>query len=194
MVERRASEREAEHRFFPPPERLYLSLSAWRAALAAHPAIELEPLDVLAADERETRLSVHSFSTGDLQRERASTSATRCRFAPVADQVRAWRDEGQRVVFVAGTEPQTQRLARLLEANEIAATVVARPFAELVAGATAADGRRAAGVEIVLGHLSEGFRIPEERLVVVTEADIFGEARQRAARAACRRRRSCCRA
>jgi len=32
---------------------------------------------------------------------------------------------------------------------------------------------------LVLGHLSEGFRIPDGRLVVITEADIFGEARQR---------------
>ena len=32
---------------------------------------------------------------------------------------------------------------------------------------------------MVVGHLSEGFRIPDERLVVITETDIFGEARQR---------------
>ena len=181
LVERRASEREAEHRFFPPPERLYLSLSAWRTALAAHPAVEFETLDVLAADERETRLSVHSFSTGDLRAARVH-QRHEVSFAPVAEQVRSWRGEGQRVVFVAGTEPQTQRLARLLEANEIAATVVARPFADLVAGASATGGRCAAGVEIVLGHLSEGFRVPEEGLVVVTEADVFGEVRRRAAR------------
>lgn len=33
-VERRAAERAAEHRFYPPPERLYLTPNEWRAALA----------------------------------------------------------------------------------------------------------------------------------------------------------------
>ena len=182
LVERRASEREAEHRFFPPPERLYLSVSAWRAALAALPVVEIESLDVLAADGRETRLSVQSFSTADLKAARVH-QRHEVSFAPVAEQVRAWRAEGCRVVFVAGSEPQTQRLARLLEANEIPAAVTPRAFGEAVAGgAGPAPARRDAGVEIVLGHLSEGFRVPEEGLVVVTEADVFGEVRRRAAR------------
>ena len=181
VVERRASERAAEHRFFPPPDQLFLSPSAWRAALAAHPTVELEALDVLGGDARETRLSVQSFSTADLRTARVH-QRHEVSFAPVADQVRVWRGEGQRVLFVAGTEPQTQRLARLLEANEIPATVATRPFADALGGAPAADARRGAGVEIVLGHLSEGFRVPDEELVVVTEADVFGEARRRAAR------------
>jgi transcription-repair coupling factor (superfamily II helicase) len=182
LVERRASEREAEHRFFPPPEQLYLSVSTWRAALAALPVVEIESLDVLAADGRETRLSVQSFSTGDLKAARVH-QRHEVSFAPVAEQVRAWRAEGCRVVFVAGSEPQTQRLARLLEANEIPAAVTPRAFGEAVAGgARPAPARRDAGVEIVLGHLSEGFRVPEEGLVVVTEADVFGEVRRRAAR------------
>ena len=182
LVERRASEREAEHRFFPPPEQLYLSVSAWRAALAALPVVEIESLDVLAADGRETRLSVQSFSTADLKAARVH-QRHEVSFAPVAEQVRAWRAEGCRVVFVAGSEPQTQRLARLLEANEIPAAVTPRAFGEAVAGgAGPAPARRDAGVEIVLGHLSEGFRVPEEGLVVVTEADVFGEVRRRAAR------------
>ena len=181
VVERRASERAAEHRFFPPPDQLFLSPSAWRAALAAHPTVELEALDVLGGDARETRLSVQSFSTADLRTARVH-QRHEVSFAPVADQVRVWRGEGQRVLFVAGTEPQTQRLARLLEANEIPATVATRPFADALGGAPAADARRGAGVEIVLGHLSEGFRVPDEQLVVVTEADVFGEARRRAAR------------
>ena len=182
LVERRASEREAEHRFFPPPEQLYLSVSAWRAALAALPVVEIESLDVLAADGRETRLSVQSFSTADLKAARVH-QRHEVSFAPVAEQVRSWRAEGCRVVFVAGSEPQTQRLARLLEANEIPAAVTPRAFGEAVAGgAGPAPARRDAGVEIVLGHLSEGFRVPEEGLVVVTEADVFGEVRRRAAR------------
>jgi transcription-repair coupling factor (superfamily II helicase) len=182
LIERRAAEREAEHRFLPPPDRLYLTPAAWRAALARHPVLELEVLDVLAADSRETRFSLRSFATGDLKTKRLH-QRHEISFAPVAEQVRAWQDDGQRVVFVAGTDGQCQRLARLLETNGLPAVVSERPFAELVAEAADTPGQRvSAGPWVVLGHLSEGFRVPDQQLVVVTEADVFGEGRRRAAR------------
>ena len=206
LIERRAAERDAEHRFLPPPERLYLTPQAWRAGLARHPVVELEMLDMLAAEQSGTRLSVQSFGTGDLKTKRLH-QRHEISFAPVAEQVQAWRDEGQRVVFVAGTEAQCQRLARLLETNNIA-VVASSPVStcangggqEGAASAQAAglwdapDGgaptmvagspRRAdrSPVHVLLGHLSEGFRVPDEQLVVVTEADVFGESRRRAAR------------
>jgi transcription-repair coupling factor (superfamily II helicase) len=181
LIERRAAERDAEHRFLPPPERLYHTQSAWRAGLARHPVVELEMLDLLAAEQRETRLSVQSFGTGDLKTRRLH-QRHEISFAPVAEQVAAWRDAGQRVVFVAGTDAQCQRLARLLETNQIAAAVGTGAFAGAADDAgTAPTERRPPGVEVVLGHLSEGFRIPDEQLVV-TEADVFGESRRRAAR------------
>jgi len=182
LVERRAAEREAEHRFFPPPDQLFLGPGAWRTGLAAHVAVEIESLDLLAAEPSETRLSVHSFSTADLKAARVH-QRHEVSFAPVAEQVRKWREEGQRVVFVAGTEPQAQRLSRLLEANDLPASVSFRSFAALIADAAPAPaGRRPLALDVVLGHFSEGFRVPEEQLVVVTEADVFGETRRRAAR------------
>src|SRR5262249_44492706 len=99
-------------------------------------------------------------------------------FAPVAEQVQTWLRDGHRVLFVAGTDAQCQRLARLLETNAVQAAVGGEPFG----GASAASPPATPTVQIVLGHLSEGFRVPDEHLVVVTEADVFGEARRRAAR------------
>ena len=122
LVERRAAEREAEHRFLPPPEQLYLAPSSWRAGLARHPIVEMEMLDMLAAERSERRLSVQSFTTGDLKAKRLH-QRHEISFAPVAEQVQAWRGEGQRVVFIAGTEAQCQRLARLLETNDVPAAM-----------------------------------------------------------------------
>ena len=104
-------------------------------------------------------------------------------FAPVADAGAApGAAKGSGVVFVAGTEAQAQRLARLLgRPTRSPATVATRPIASVAGGAPAPSGA-APPASVVLGHLSEGFRLPDEQLVVVTEADIFGEARRRAAR------------
>jgi transcription-repair coupling factor (superfamily II helicase) len=170
-VDRHAAERATEHRFFAPVETLYLSPSEWRAALAQRPTIELEPLDVLAATDDARRLSVRSLLTRDLKIER-SASRHEVSFAPVARRVRDWADEGHRVVVVAGTDSQAERLVRLFANHDVG---IARAGERVASALDAA----AHAPQLVLGHLTEGFRLPDERIVIATEADIFGELRQR---------------
>ena len=83
-IERRATERAAEHRFLPPVEQLYITPSEWRAAFADRPTIELEPLDLLASEGDAQHISVHSFLTRDLKIEHTS-KRKEASFAPVAD-------------------------------------------------------------------------------------------------------------
>ena len=170
-VERRATERTAERRFFPPPETLYLAPREWRAALAQRPTIELEPLDMLASGDGPQHVSVHSFLTRDLKIER-TPGRREVSFGPVAARVRGWCEEGQRVAVVVSTPPQMERLTRLFGNHDVAVEVMPDGIA------AALDGG-AKRPRLVVGHLSEGFRIPDEHLVVITETDIFGEARQR---------------
>lgn len=170
-IDRRATVRTAEHRFFPPADQLYISPPQWRAAFAGHQKIELEPLDVLATGDGPQRISVHSFLTRDLKLER-TPGRREVSFAPVADRVRAWCEEGHRVMIVASTPPQVDRLARLFENHGVTVAPMSGPVADALASPIVRP-------RLVLGHLSEGFRLPDERLVVATEADIFGEARQR---------------
>jgi len=169
-VERRTNERTAEHRFFAPVEQLYLTPAEWRAAFNDFPTIELEPLDVLAASEDERHLSVHSFLTRDLKLARTA-NRKEVSFGPIAERVRAWCAEGHRVLVVVSTAPQVERLSRLFDNH---AVTVER--ADNLTDALAAS---AAHPHVLVGHLSDGFRIPDERLVIITEADIFGETRQR---------------
>jgi len=91
--------------------------------------------------------------------------------------VRAWCEEGHRVVLVVSTPQQAERLTRLFANHD----VVVERDAETIAEALGSTAPRSHFVRprLVVGHLSEGFRIPDERLVVITEADIFGEGRQR---------------
>ncbi|HXQ20471.1 MAG TPA: CarD family transcriptional regulator, partial [Candidatus Acidoferrales bacterium] len=170
-VDRRAHERAAEHRFFPPAEQLYLAPAEWRAALRPFPTIELEPLDMLAAGDDAQHLSVHSFLTRDLKIAR-SGNRKEVSFGPVADRVRAWCQEGHQVIVVASAPPQVQRLTRLFDNHDV-------PVEAVPAGISAALASAVARPRVVVGQLGEGFRLPNERLVVITEADIFGEARQR---------------
>jgi transcription-repair coupling factor (superfamily II helicase) len=169
-VERRVAERTAEHRFCAPVEQLYLSPAQWRSAFGAFPTIELEPLEMLAAATDERHLAVHSLLTRDLKIAR-SGHRKEVSFGPVAEQLQQWCRERYRVAVVVSTPPQVERLARLLDNHDVAAERVAT-----VAEALAAPSGRP---RLLVGHLSDGFRLPAERLALVTEADIFGAARQR---------------
>jgi transcription-repair coupling factor (superfamily II helicase) len=61
---------------------------------------------------------------------------------------------------------------QLLSAHQIETSVVREPIESVLAAP-------ATRPHIVLGHLSEGFRLPDERVAFVTESDLFGEVRQR---------------
>ena len=172
IIVRRAAERATEHRFFPPVDQLYVSPLAWHAAAAQQPVIEIEELDLLADHDVGRRLTVHSFTTRDLRTARVRHKQE-LGFAPVAAHVRAWCDEGYRVYFVASNEAQCQRLARLLEANHLPVATSTDTFQTVLE-------QPGSHLRVVLGHLGDGFRLPDERLVVVTEADVFGETRRRA--------------
>jgi transcription-repair coupling factor (superfamily II helicase) len=175
-VERRATERTGEHRFLPPVEQLYITPSEWRAAFVDRPTIELEPLDLLASEGDAQHISVHSFLTRDLKIEH-SAKRKEASFAPVAARVRAWCEEGHHVVLVVSTPQQAERLTRLFANHDVVVDRDTDTIAQTLGSST--PRARLVRPHLVLGHLRDGFRIPDERLVVVTEADIFGEARQR---------------
>ncbi|MFQ5667540.1 MAG: transcription-repair coupling factor, partial [Candidatus Binatia bacterium] len=170
QIEQRAGARAAQHQFFAPAEELYLSPAAWRAALSSLPAVELEPLDLLASAEDPRHLPVRSFLTRDLKISRGP-SRNEVSFAPVAHRVRAWSEEGCRTVIVASTQPQAERLSRLFEHHGVTPERTNGTFQETLASTSVRP-------RLMVGHLSEGFQLPDERLAVVTERDIFGEVRQ----------------
>mgnify|MGYP002623575176 CR=1 FL=1 len=171
QVERRAAERAAEHRYFPEPETLYLSAAAWRQRSRDLPAVELEPLEMLAAPGDRPGIVVRSFATNDLKIEQASTGHA-ASFAPVVDKVSRWSKDHHQVVLVASSEAHGQRLQRLFANHDVELPLHTGALPKLLAAG-------ARGPQLFVGHLANGFRVPGDRLVVATEADIFGEARQR---------------
>ncbi len=174
-VERLAAERTAAQRFLPPPERLYARPGDWRAAVARFPLVEIEGLDLMSGAEDAAHIEVHSYTTGDLKAARVR-HRREVSFGPVADKVRAWCDEGQQVYLVASSDSQAARIARLFDTHELPVSRLVRLEPDTFAPPARA---RAAPPRLLVGSLSEGFRLPDERLVVITETDLFGEARRR---------------
>jgi transcription-repair coupling factor (superfamily II helicase) len=156
----------AEPRLVPCVESLYLSEHEWSEALAPYSILQAESLAIMAASERaqQTTLTIETFLTSDL-RPAATHSNAETSLAPVAERVKSWRDE--RVFFVAPTRNDAVRLRELLAAYQIDLPVLNQPLPAVL---TNSELRRG----VLPGHLSQGFRIPEAHLVVISFEEIFG--------------------
>ena len=163
------------HRLFAKPEDLYVDAAAARSARAAFRRIELEAMDVLAGeDARHGVVRLRSFTTDDLGVTAATGTKRDTTIAPLVERIAAWEADGDRVLFVMHDRAQANRLKGLLGVHDVEAPILERKFADVPP-----DVRRA----ILLGDLPAGFRIPPDHLVVVCEAEIFGDRRRRRGRA-----------
>ena len=150
----------------PPVEGLYLNEHEWRGALQPRSQVSCESLTIMASSEKtqESTLTVESFLTSDLRHETAARGAD-ATLAPLVERLRGWQRE--RVFFVAPTKGDAVRLRELLASYDLDVPIVEEPVAALF---TRGDLSRA----IIGGHLNQGFRLPEARLIVVTFDEIFG--------------------
>jgi transcription-repair coupling factor (superfamily II helicase) len=166
----RAERAKEESRFFPAWDSLYLSEAEWREALCAFPQIHVEPLDVVppAGKGAADFFSVRSYVNTDLRLEISAAQTREPTLKPLLDRLAAWKEE--RVIFVVPSPADATRLGELLAHYGVGVTREDRSISSLLSAA-------APGRALVVGNLTEGFRLPEERLVLITADEIFGTKR-----------------
>ncbi len=156
---------------YAPAEALYLSPEMTMQKLEqSDPRLDLAPLEVfrLGSDRQVFRL--HTEGNGDL---RAHLEREEDGLGPLARHLREWTENRWRVLLVCHQRSQAERLLDLLEVYGLNPPFVPDGLS---------DGPGPGESQLVLGDLSAGFRIPEEKLAVVTEEEIFGRrARRRGA-------------
>jgi transcription-repair coupling factor (superfamily II helicase) len=156
-----------EGRLVAPVEQLYLNEHEWRAAMEPLSQVNCEALTIMAASERlqESTLTIDSFLTNDIQHENLAKHGKEPSLAPLVERLTKW--EGQKVIFVAPTRGDAGRLRELLGHYEIDIPIMDQPVNGLLNSAKLSRA-------IVLGHLSQGFRLPGAALIVITFDEIFG--------------------
>jgi transcription-repair coupling factor (superfamily II helicase) len=159
--ESKALEREF---LFAPPADLFLPPDDARALLTAGRSISLVRLEL--AEEAGTTLRCHASDNRDLKIE-ASREAEHL-LAPLAKRIGAWRDEGWRTLFVCHQPGQAQRLYDLLTPYRLPVRLSEQSF-------PVERSNRGMHLEILVGDISRGFRLDEERLAVIAEEELFGK-------------------
>ena len=84
-----------------------------------------------------------------------------------AEEIRAARERGEIVVFVAATPGRAERIVEILRDYEVRARIVGD-----------ADDLASAAVLVVTGQLSRGFHLPAGQVVFFAETDLFEEERR----------------
>jgi len=194
-----ASSRRHEHRLALDAGEFVLTEDEARAALertrrvTLH-AVEMERSSGEAGAPR-VSLLVESNATlrAELQRARAEAprddpDAQVDLGKPLRDRLRSWIGDRQQVRLVALNRTHADRLGAMLRAWGLAPEMWRGGGAELIGEITArADGAAAplgAPLAILSGSLAHGFRLPADRLVLLSEEEIFGPRSHREARPA----------
>jgi transcription-repair coupling factor (superfamily II helicase) len=175
-----ARTRTEDHRLALDPHEFFLSEEEAEQTLASRPRLEIHTVEIerppLHLDASEVhRVRVDSLPTAGLRAELLSSRGhddVGDIGAALARKLRTWLGSGYRVHLVAPGRGHAERLAGLLAALGIGATLAHSPGeSRLAALLSDADG---GPLRIWSGPLRHGFELPSDRIVVVAEEEIFG--------------------
>ncbi len=153
-----------------PASELFLTGAELETVIATRRVVELSGL-ILDAPGDITTITIPCQENGDL-RVNVSKESSHA-LAPLARTLREWLDGGQRVAIACHQQPQAERLKDLLAPYAIPCSISEGGFQEVV-GAETKHAVSLATITILIGDISRGFRLPDSRLVLIAEEELFG--------------------
>lgn len=148
---------------FVEAEDLFLTAAELERELALRRRLDLIALQVFHGQEQRTRLRFVAEGNGDI---RAVGRQEGGGLGQLAERLQAWQQAGWKLLLVCHQRGQAERLLDLLQPHGLAPGI--DPGASL-------RSLRPGEMKLALGELSAGFRLPDEKLAVVTEEEIFGQ-------------------
>jgi transcription-repair coupling factor (superfamily II helicase) len=152
-------------RLAPSPERLFCKDEELTARLSSYCTVSL-----LGVENVESDLSVSSTLLTDLKPHTHVKGGERS-LAPLVARINQWREDDFQVLLVASSTMQAAHLQNLLLGHDLRLPLLTNPQWETLTAAPTAS--------IAIGHLSQGFSLPDDRFVFIAEEEIFGEKRHR---------------
>ncbi len=149
-----------------PPDELFLLPESFAALLDSHKRLELSGL-TLDGQSESASISIPCRDNAAL-RITVSKETTHA-LTPLANTMRGWLESGQRVAVICHQHPQAERLKDLLQPYGIPCSISEASFLD------AALGPANATITLLMGDISRGFQLPDARLVVIAEEELFGK-------------------
>ncbi|QSV46698.1 transcription-repair coupling factor [Geobacter benzoatilyticus] len=155
---------------FASPAEFFLTAPETAGSIEAGRLVTIPYLTVAGESTGKTAIALDIQENTDLKVDVSSDSERVLK--PLVTRLNGWLEERQRVIIACHQRGQAQRLYELLSHYPLPLNISDRPFpAELERD----DGK----VNVVIGDLSRGFRLPEGKLIVIAEEEIFGRRQKR---------------
>ncbi|MFH1830047.1 MAG: transcription-repair coupling factor [Pseudomonadota bacterium] len=148
------------HEIVMPPDLLWTELAKFRS-------LHINALHIDEHVHATEPLTVKTFSNKDLRPLIESHGKDEDMLAPLVRRIHEWQGMGMRIVFTCHTEMQAERLKDLFRLHKIELIPFDEPFSAI------ADMRWEA-VRLRINRLSSGFRWEDEKLILISDAEVFG--------------------
>lgn len=184
LLEERSVRAVSEGRIFPDPKTAYLSSDTLLAELKQRTTIFFDKVSVLAGslDEDDVGPAPQSFgpkivSNGKLRADLSASRSKERPFQPLAEEVERRQSQGCAIAITVGSSQRVRRLEELLRGYDVDAVLFEGGFLSWFG--LKRERRKAKLVYLLPGVLSSGFRAVEERMQLISEAELFPEVRKR---------------
>lgn len=154
----------------PEPESLYLTPDQFEQLLTRHQRLEQREL----LQQQDSASAVCRFMTEDCHDQRIRVSLEQQHaLEPLVERIRQWRKDDWQITVVCHQPSQTERLVALLAPYGISCCLD-----NGMEHATDSEQQHA-DLTLAVADLSRGFRMPEARLAVIAEEELFGKRARR---------------
>ena len=159
-----------EERFHLEKESSFLTAAEVGERTGEQRQIRLETLTLGAEDDARPPVRFHLERAVAADGAAPAASEEDGLLRPLAEKIRGWIGEGNRVIFVCGGEECMQRTGHLLARYDLPVRKAAGAFLDGID-----DEGAAAGLYLREGRISGGFHLPGMRLVLIAEEEVFGK-------------------
>jgi len=158
-----------DERFYLEKESSHLAAAEIHEKWSERRRLHLEGLALGAGEDDGSRIRFQMDKDIALPQEGRAEAGDDGLLRPLAEKIRGWLREGNRVEFVCGGQECMQRMGNLLARHDLPARKAAGAFLEK------GDGEDLpAGFFLREGRISGGFHLPGMKLVVLSEEELFG--------------------
>lgn len=171
QISERAHVARTDGRLFPEPESAYLAPDEVVSGLRARATVFIDTLQ-LVSDDSELPREAHIAGLEQFVQRLTAARASESPLQPLAEEIARWSRQEIGVAMVAGPQARLRKLRELLAPYNIEVTESERSFLDWAAHRRAAPPASPT-LEIIRGHLSQGFQAHLERYVVIAEAEVF---------------------
>ncbi len=149
------------------PETIFVLQKTLEKKLQSYQTVTFSDFGDSALPEITIPTSNHQLLKQEITMHRSKTGL----FKPLSDKISAWQQHDEQVILCCRSSQHTQKMAELFDAHQHHLEIIEAPLQ--------LDLRRPdSGPLLLCNHpLSAGFSVPEQRLHILSEAELFGEMR-----------------